>query len=76
MQFISMLNAFALRMTHAGQVSSGDFLAAGASSDGFMVESGWVLKNLAIGVAVLFIAIATMAMGFFIGKFVRVEHDS
>ena len=42
-QAFALVNAYGMRMTHAGHVCSGDFLSPGASTEGYLAESAAAL---------------------------------
>ena len=42
-QAFALVNAYGMRMTHTGQVCSGDFLSPGASTEGYLAESAAAL---------------------------------
>ena len=67
-QFFSVLNAFATRTTHAGRVCSGDYLAPGANTNGYLIEEGSFLKWSAVSFASAIVALSILALGLTLGK--------
>ena len=70
-----MFNAFATRTTHAGRVCSGDYLAPGENTKGYLIEEGNFLKYAAVSFASSIVALSVLALGLTLGKLTYYRHN-
>ena len=68
-QLIVLVNAIFARMTHAGRVCSGDFLAANDPTAGYLIDQGSFLKHFPLLCLMITLALSIVALFAVMGRF-------